>query len=1499
MADEEFLFQADIDNKLAIAALKEMEAAAKKLEASGDASFQSIGTEIDKVTKALKKNQQELEGGSQTQVKQFKQGLIGIKDFRTGLTAMLADIRKVVKESEGLAKGLDFSGVFEDVGTIELDEIIDVGAAEAGIDNLIKLTDRLARSTVAGASEMAAALRERLVRALDDSQLSGKELRAELRRIRATAIETFKGLGETPDTDVSEALKADVVLRQMELIKSKGQDLMASSNASMRDFGNNVVARADELQDLFNRNQISAKQFASEMSTLGKQLNDTLKAASVEGLKPMDEVLNLQRTIGKLSETNKLIDQMAASTSGNLVIAGQAAADKIAELHDQFKQSLITPKQLEDGITDVNKTARALLGTFKEYEEIQVAESLGLADAEVALVKVREQATKLASSTTTEAKKAGAALLKNAEILEQQYERGAKSLAQFTKEAGKLETKATSLNKKFGDLIKKDITKPFDTSRAQAEIKSLEGTVEHLTKSTSQEAQEAGETLEKVGKDMERAWIRGEVSAEELISTLRKLRSEGQRLGRTYGAEMEDSTNRGTASIWKMSRALDSVGIRGGGSILRVVDGIKNISPAAIVAGAAILGIALAVMKLGELAINVGRKLGKMFLNVTKDAVEVAASFEAVEAQLTNIFQGKTDLARQTLARILDLSAEFGVDLAGEISQIFLPLVDSFAQFEEIAELSSTLAAKTGKDVDTIARALKQGVAGHFRPLQEQFGVLQGDIENIKRLQEDLGDTTGLIQGMQDFFDRTGTSWDTFEGTLRRVRGQVEQTVRIFKLEFGEPVKIALVEQLQAISKWFQDNRAALQDFFRDLGESVGKVVTGIGEFLQSFLESINEEDLDEIATRVSVIAEQIQMFLDNIADANFDFVIDSLLFMLEVTNRLVLAARRFVAFVTAGKQALNLDLSDLALLATGPQAIPGLIAQGVGENIGQRLRGEETGVDQAKETIAAFEEEQRALQELIEKERERREERRKTRDAVVDTSEDEADAMFKLNALTAEQSALLEKVKTAADELNEAFEDFNTEMERAFRDIFVEEGRRRLDNMIANAQKRLDLATKHREALEDIDTKADVADFEREKDRGRKEEDIHREHNRKLRENDIDEARKVEDLLERHLNRLKEIREKFDLDAQEAIRMNDAVALLRIRRRMELELRQENRRFDIATERAVDAAQDKRDKLDRLLQDELDDLRINNERKIEDIEDRHDQEVDAEKVKYARLLEQQEIEEERKAAALALWLKREEQDFNQMWLDKNADLINRMDDAIDIYEDGMDRLLEINAAMALLMAQGVQIPFSQGFGQGFNIPFEFFGVQQPAGGLSSRFNQGTVIGQAGDTPITGSDVPLGSTPPTQQSTDADLRNLALHLADQLGLNAPSTTQLIIDATRDELVALVLEWQRALNAGGHQGRRHGGITNVNVPYTVNEDRGNGEGEGFVPIEHGIVAPQQRFIAASQAAPQLVGNIDNSRNMSADISLLDPNSMTEIQKTLIRSFVTDILLGVDF
>ncbi len=1445
----------------------------------------------------------------------FTRGQISEQEFNRGILELRKNTKVFFEELQALA-GED---------SVWKQQVVDLTLAELQAAKLTTTLEKMARATdeeLVTASQLLPEVIESWGKEYDSGIISLTEYQKKLdgmartmKRLQSVAVETVDSMF-SDDIALGEAeLGVKRILDRVEGLKEPIEnveelwrqwaeglnmsDLLGTADEGLARLGNEVKDQVEHLQNLQGTGQISTKEFSSEIALLEKRITNIFAAISEGDLKPIEDALRLQDATESASRLTEKFERFGDVLSGSVADRADLLKQKVEELLLQADRKVIGPEELAKGLASVEDELSSLITEFNRLEELDISDRLQLAEAEVKFQLVTEAANRLMSSTSDAAKTAGKDLKDAADLAQKGFRDGRTEVDGYAQSIGKLDTKARSLGKQFALIAKKDVFKDIDTTKAQARISRLEDTIVDLGDSTDENARRMGMSLQQAALQSIDAWQRNEIEVGDLNKRLKELIATGQEVGRTYGEEMPDKTDRATVSVWKMSRALDSVGVRGLGGVLRIVDAIKGIPPVAIVTIVSLLAVAKAVQLITKAVASLVEKAGKAFFNLSKDALELAKNYEVVELQLRGIFKGKADLARATLKKIMMLGAQLGVDLSGRLTQVFLPLVENFKQFEALAKAAATLSVKTGKDMQEVSRALGQATAGQFKSLQFQFAVTGDHIENIKKKQELLGDTAGLIAGMEDYFEATGTGWDAFENSLSRVQGQLTETFNLFKFQLGEPIKIALTEQLIGIRMWIDDNGDMIEQFFGDIGESLSTVITAVGEFGERFSDAMDAEDIDSIATSFQILSESIaDVFNAQTTDSMEDIVDLAVDLALELSLS-VIHIRRIVNFLKFGAQ------------GAVPGAVAGAVAAGAGTfGIGVlpgAAIGGAAGFLGGGALGSTITEESEEIDEALAKLEERRKEldlARSERRALGPQPEDNLDdAIDEALSPTARQDDLVEQLQEAGEEIADAYRDLSTDVNRDLRDLGIEAGREIADTLIENSRKREDLLRKHRERLVGIADK--TGDKIRDALVGFKDSeiDIAISNARKLSDIAIEEAKKKEDLEEKHQERLLKIRDKFAFDAREAIRQNDAVAFFRLLRRLEFELNQEQDKHRDSVQDADEAAEDKREKLNRQLKREEEDLDKSLARKMRDIIQQHKDELEAEKEKYELLIEQQNIQEERKSQDFFMWLKREREDFNTMLHDKLQDLEDNMADQITVYKDTLDEINAINAEIAQSMVSGLGSVFQSFFGG--NI----FGTLLPPQlqfliGGGTGINTGGIGGLVTDQPGAGGQPATDSqtTGTGGQATESQLRSLAVSLAKEqfVGQQLVDMFDFIAETNYEGLVHLISDLQSHDYGSGDvptatlPPKEHGGVASANTPYEVGE-RGT---EVLIPAQAGIIAPHAPFMAPSQAQPNVSSVIDNSRNISASIDLLDPTQVSEIQKTLWRAAVTEQLLAIE-
>ena len=1548
MPQSDFLFVAELDNALVLKSIKEMETRAKEFEKSGDSAMKAFGKSAEATAdyvKVLWKAFQIDPSLGEHMAGIFGKPIKTAEQFRAGVKRLFRDI---VEGSESLEDMvfLDFDKLigdaalqkFQSGAKIGIELGVDRSQIESQIQSIRDLTDELLESNntrLAQTGEKLRVLGEYYYDAFQKGASGVEQTQKDLGELIKKAnsfrkeLESFTEVTLTPTG-------GDVTRQQMDDIAKTAQTFLNSADSSVQDFGRKTISTLIKIEE----------QWAEQP----------------------DDIETISRTVSGL---NTNVNKYAASIN--------KAAREQEKLRAEQEKAVKT----------------------EAVEPIKIQNSLQLLD------ELKQKATDFMQSATDEGQEFGEDLYNSLSKIEDAWNKQEIGVDTLKGSLTELNTQVNQYGQRVSTLSQEDadLEKQFNIHKAIASIKELDEVVALLLSSTKQEARDAGATFGQMRDRIKDAFQDPNADAVELQKETQRLTTEARKLARAYSEDVVRGANKAGFSAWKLGHALDRVGIRGAGGVLRIVDAFKGLNPAMTVALAGFAAIALAINKLIQVVVQLEKAMIRSFINITKQAVEVAASYETIERQLTNIFKGQEELVERTLSRILDLSVDFGVDLTGEFSKVFLPLVDSFDQFERLAEFASTLTIAFDKDAAQMARAFGQAIAGRYRSIQDQFKLLASDIEVIKRFQEMEGAVDGFVSGMLQFFERTGQEWDTYENTLRRVLGSLDNLKNKLLLTLGEPIRNEIVEQLQRIIDWVDKNEIQITAFLTTIGNVVSDLVEKAGDTVEEFLEAITSEDFAVVEAALMDLASAAEGLVDALAGTDkastksgMNFILKASLALvkilegaLQVVTDIVELLRDTKLFTTvsdiatkdaarARKQAgksgeeaarayiegavhelagafdkrwevgwIKLDevtekqvrtmimtMKELGL--TTEEAKELLIEYGFSEEqlqtpildvvsgLEAELRALEASNAEKDEAIDKIFEMNRAQQDFLDTQAQYLDQVEEVRDAeralaeemgkrfseiFIATMNTDIDAriaevgnririeqekianletlewqIINVDQMNLDQAIEFGKMQIAGlqDEIDEVL-DYITSR----RGSISEEELRRLQMEIDFKRRLIQLEQDHIDKIADLQNKRRQDEEDAATDYYRREDEIHIKHNRRFIELELEHSRKVEKEERAHQNRLREIRMRADFDAQEAIRMNDAVALLRIRRRMEFDLQMEEEKNKERRRTSADDARDRRDELNRQLQYELEDLERANDQKLEDIAINFKRQLELIEENYQRQLREQGEQEKAKREDMLIWLKSELDDFKDMWDEKNAAHEEKWKDFYALEEKYI--------SMVEARRQQLFDNFRVGpmFGIHYGTPADPTFLTPPGAGIGAMFG-----GYPGSSLYGGIGFPGGAPPAAAGPTDSvspSLRQAVLNLAYRIHqAGQMSQSQLdhyhgaISSAQTNTELRRIQDQLRVIAMGASGPLMHsGGLVTPGHSYVKESD------EAFYPTRAGVLVPQQREYMPGMRIPSQTITNDYSRNIDADISLLDPTHFTPVQRTVIRSIVVEEML----
>ena len=725
------------------------------------------------------------------------------------------------------------------------------------------------------------------------------------------------------------------------------------------------------------------------------------------------------------------------------------------------------------------------------------------------------------------------------------------------------------------------------------------------------------------------------------------------------------------AALSKIDESINKIGSNGNTAFEKVSAGSKSSA-----AGMGILtGATTAVV---SKMIEMGQAAAKAFAEIIKGGVESAKILETSTTSIQGILGGDPKAALAAMDRIRQESIRLGVDLT-ELAPAFLPKVSDLDQFTKIGEIVASLGTLDPAQGELGARiALNEALVGDLLSLRRRFEI---DVEPIRAAQAEFGELEGLLIGLEQVLKARGQDFETLSGTSTVAINQAKQFAADLQTTFGEPILEVLKEDFQGLNQFLNDNKDSLDLLASGLGDFIGQIAGFSGDQLLQFLQSIDPQKVQGFIQELQSLTNFLLLIVEYAGPAS------------QSINFLGGNSDETVAKILDLNAALEAAIRLFGIL-NGVAASAKVLSA---ENIGLRVGAGESIQDILASAQRAYEAEILQANELLNRQTEFVAENAQAWQDRADTQAAGNDAdLATANSILAAKQALeaetkaAEEAAAAQDKYNEAREEYELDKERGAQDLALKQQRALLDAEIGFAQKREDIARKNADAIEDIYRKNQLKIRDAAIDLRRSEEDIARKGARSQIEIERQAANRRVEIETNFRRELERIRARFDFDAQEAIRNNDAIAFLRIQRQKDFELSQAQTKRQEEVQDAETAAIEQRQKLQEQLQLQIEDAKIANQRKLEDLRTSLQRELQEQQIKLAREIEAAKIAEDRKRQEMTRNFQRAQEDFQRQWDRKLQDLIRNYQREIQIiqqYEAQKARIQAESAARARMAA--------------------------------------------------------------------------------------------------------------------------------------------------------------------------------------------------------------------
>lgn len=917
---------------------------------------------------------------------------------------------------------------------------------------------------------------------------------------------------------------------------------------------------------------------------------------------------------------------------------------------------------------------------------------------------------------------------------------------------------------------------------------------------------------------------------------------------------------------------------------------------------------------------------------------EVATKFELLEKSLENTLDTTEGGAAAALDEIRKISEEVGQDVSG-LASAFIPLVGSWEELKSLSVVAaglkelSTVTGKTATNAE-IVRSIAEAQSGDLRSARQIFELTNQETDKIVEQYRSQGGA-GLIAGFEEVLEERGIDLEAIFNSLPNQLGQLEEKFRSFAGAIGAPLNEIFANEdgtgaINRLNKFLEENR----EKFLDVADAIGFVIANVAEFLSTeLIEYIENIDFDEIVNDIL----QFQNSLITIKSALdgfsfFEFVrgfeeplkpASLFVAVLEKINSIILAIPRAIAkgidrvFGTSLEQVfvdvdegferirtrvdeINEKFGSLQQVILTLRKVWVIVLKVMSTALAGFLSAILLPINLfINELNKAIEFANATFQTNFEK----------IQPFDISNINEATDAFFNVEGAAQATLDAIEANKEATEANTEAFNEYvdatsnaelpgfpdrDYELSDTEREVLqdrleleLEYIDQTLDLEEKLVEERIDLEVKYQDKLADIRRGFTDDLFDLYRDFGRDRADLEEEFAEEIEDAEQESANKRAEIEREYLRKLQDLREQFQFDAQEAIRANDAIAFLRLRRKLAFDRRQAKIERDreledlaiterLKAEEREKARQRERDELKKDLQRDLQDLLINLQRQRRDA-----------RTERQRQLRDLETDQKRQEEELQKSYERQLRDFNIA-----------KEERLGSYDDMISRLLEEietgNQSITNRESDFYELRLDnyQSFIDGFEAKTQYFSqLQEQALSVGGRLRERIEgIGEA-----------ISEIVVTPEERLRAAKQVAIRIVGEQGFGSlasaisnSSSLDDIVDLLRGSLPNPAPFLQKVIAAYRNAtGRRFGGPVQKGRPYIV----GEAGPELFMSGFSGKIVPLTNPANFTVPIPTGGSSANTYNNFQNNFSMMDLSTLSPQQRAAVQQMIVNIMLQV--
>lgn len=331
-----------------------------------------------------------------------------------------------------------------------------------------------------------------------------------------------------------------------------------------------------------------------------------------------------------------------------------------------------------------------------------------------------------------------------------------------------------------------------------------------------------------------------------------------------------------------------------------------------------------AIALLGQAVLQFGTQAVAVFAGVIQASTEMAGAFDVTKRKFVSIFDGAEDQADAVMDHIGQRAAQLGIDLNDALGAGAAFIPDLAEAEDPIKQLDNLLGAFRGLAIETPEQgiagarfAIEEAMSGNLKSLRARFNFIPVELRMVKEAQKELGETIGLIEGINKVLERRGVNVEAGAESLAGAASMVQFAVSKLQIEMGRPIADAMTKSLSELGETLAGKSDDLQLLAGSIGDVVANVIDFLATNVNEFLKDFDVAGLQEMVISFGKMVNQVLVLGDILLDLELgEGIFDDITWLFGKLEQALETLNQIVALVKGAQSAVSSFTDAISLFS-------------------------------------------------------------------------------------------------------------------------------------------------------------------------------------------------------------------------------------------------------------------------------------------------------------------------------------------------------------------------------------------------------------------------------------------------------------------------------------------------------------------------------------------------------------------------------------------------------